>query len=65
MMVSVGACSGVVLLQPGPTGIDRTGQAYRGMPRRTLAALKTCKTKTANNDVAGRIGFEQPLRMAV
>jgi len=37
----------------------------RGTPRRTLAALKTCKTITANNDnaVAGRMGFA-PVRLA-
>ena len=48
-------------------GADRyrpDGQVCRGTPRRTLAALKACKTKTANNDVAGRIGFA-PVRMAV
>lgn len=48
----------------GPTGIDRIVQADRGTSRRTLAALKACKTTNANNsDVIGRVGFA-PARMA-
>src|SRR6476620_2712081 len=68
IMQAVG-CTGKMPVLPCSLtiGADRfrpDRQAIRGTPRRTLAALKTCKTINANNsDVIGRVGFA-PVRMA-
>jgi hypothetical protein len=52
-------------LLPGAIGFDRIAAVVVACPGRSIGLVKnSSKTLTANNDVAGRVGFAAPVRMA-
>jgi len=50
---------------PGAIGFDRMATVVVACPGRSIGLVNhSSKTLTANNDVAGRVGFAAPVRMA-
>ncbi len=50
---------------PGAIGFDRMAAVVVACPGCSLGLVKKCEqTTTANNDVAGRVGYAAPVVMA-